>query len=61
MSLDSKRVVYLQLLEVIHMGYRMNHNGAVAQLGERLVRNQKVRSSSLLSSTNTFYIEIQPF
>jgi hypothetical protein len=28
-------------------------NGAVAQLGERRVRNAKVRSSILLGSTNT--------
>lgn len=51
MSLDSKRVVYLQLLEVIHMGYRMNHNGAVAQLGERLNGIQKVVGSTPISST----------
>jgi hypothetical protein len=29
------------------------HGGAVAQLGERLVRNEKVRSSILLGSTNS--------
>ena len=29
-----------------------NKYGAIAQLGERLVRNEEVRSSILLSSTN---------
>ena len=29
-------------------------DGAVAQLGERVVRNDEVRSSILLSSTNGF-------
>ena len=29
-----------------------SNGGAVAQLGERLVRNEKVRSSILLGSTN---------
>src|SRR4030095_3721187 len=31
---------------------RPSNGGAVAQLGERLVRNEKVRSSILLGSTN---------
>lgn len=33
--------------------------GAVAQLGERLVRNEKVRSSILLGSTNSTSAGIQ--
>ena len=32
---------------------RPSIGGAVAQLGERLVRNEKVRSSILLGSTNS--------
>ena len=32
---------------------RPSNGGAVAQLGERLVRNEKVRSSILLGSTNS--------
>lgn len=34
---------------------RPSNGGAVAQLGERLVRNEKVRSSILLGSTNSPY------
>ena len=37
----------------------MPHHGAVAQLGERRVRNAKVGSSILLRSTILLFINIQ--
>ena len=38
----------------IFIGIMVYHNGAVAQLGERLPCTEEVRSSSLLSSTTRF-------
>ena len=41
--------------ELVETEVHINISGAIAQLGERLVRNEEVRSSSLLSSTKYIF------
>lgn len=42
----------LDIQEILHIIKQMNVNGAVAQLGERLVRSEKAASSTLVCSTS---------